>query len=130
MSHRTPAHLLLAVAVIRELGNPCCNPGRLGRGSRAGRVRPGASGSGIGVALILAAVTACALYTVLARRLLLDDASVAVTLVQQAAALGFAVLIVTVLQAVSGEGLDVASLTPSPLLHPGCCTTGSPPGST
>jgi drug/metabolite transporter (DMT)-like permease len=56
--------------------------------------RPGASGNGVGVALTLSAVTACALYAVLARRLLLDDASVSVVLVQQAAALGFAVLLV------------------------------------
>jgi probable blue pigment (indigoidine) exporter len=36
--------------------------------------QPGATGDSIGVALTLIAVSACALYTVLTRRLLLDDA--------------------------------------------------------
>jgi probable blue pigment (indigoidine) exporter len=63
------------------------------------------------VALTLAAVTACALYTVLARSLLLDDAALTVVLVQQAAALGFAVLLVTTAQAVTGDALDLTSLS-------------------
>jgi probable blue pigment (indigoidine) exporter len=74
--------------------------------------RPGASGSAVGVALTLAAVSACALYTVLARRLLLDDASLSIVLVQQAAALGFAILLLAMGQLVTGDGLDVGSLTP------------------
>ena len=74
--------------------------------------RPGASGSGTGVALTLAAVTACALYTVLARRLLLlDDASLSVVLVQQAAALGFAVLLLAAAEAATGDALHLTSLT-------------------
>ncbi len=56
--------------------------------------RPGASGDAIGIALTVGAVMACAFYTVLTRRLLLDDSSLAVVLVQQVAALAFAVLIV------------------------------------
>ena len=55
--------------------------------------RPGASGDAIGIALTIGAVTACAFYTVLTRRLLLDDSSLAVVLVQQLAALGFALVI-------------------------------------
>jgi probable blue pigment (indigoidine) exporter len=55
--------------------------------------RPGASGDAIGIALTVGAVTACAFYTVLTRRLLLDDSSLAVVLVQQLAALAFALVI-------------------------------------
>ena len=50
----------------------------------------GATGTLIGVLLTVAAVAACALYTVIARYLLVDDASIAVAGVQQAAALVFA----------------------------------------
>ncbi|MDQ4052798.1 MAG: DMT family transporter [Actinomycetota bacterium] len=72
--------------------------------------QPSASGSGGGVALTLAGVLACALYTVLARRLLLDDASVSVALVQQAAALGFALVVLAGAQAVTGDELDLGSM--------------------
>ncbi len=54
--------------------------------------QPGASGDAIGIALTAGAVSACAFYTVLTRRLLLDDSSVEVVLVQQVAALCFAVV--------------------------------------
>jgi probable blue pigment (indigoidine) exporter len=57
-------------------------------GQRAGGTTPG-------VTLTLAGVTCCALYTVLCRRLLLDDATLPVVLVQQLAALGFATLLAT-----------------------------------
>ena len=66
--------------------------------------RPGTAGSGAGVALTLAAVGACALYTVLARALLLEDASVTVALLQQLAALGFAVLLTLSVETVIGSG--------------------------
>ena len=56
--------------------------------------RPGASGDATGIALTVGAVTACAVYTVLTRWLLLDDSSLPVVLVQQVAALGFAVVLV------------------------------------
>ncbi len=55
--------------------------------------RPGVAGDAVGVALTVAAVTACACYTVLTRRLLLDDSSLLVALVQQAAAFSFAVVV-------------------------------------
>ena len=55
--------------------------------------RPGAGGDPIGLALTAAAVTACACYTVLTRRWLLDDSSLLVALVQQAVALAFAVVV-------------------------------------
>ncbi len=55
--------------------------------------RAGARGSTVGVMLTVAAVMACALYTVAARGLLTDDDPLVVVLVQQAAALGFAGLV-------------------------------------
>lgn len=55
--------------------------------------RPGAAGDAVGITLTVAAVFACACYTVLTRRLLLDDTSLLVALVQQATALGFAVVV-------------------------------------
>lgn len=55
--------------------------------------RPGVAGDAVGVALTVAAVTACACYTVLTRRLLLNDSSLLVALVQQAAAFSFAVVV-------------------------------------
>ncbi len=55
--------------------------------------RPGAGGDATGVVLTLAAVTACALYTVLTRRFVLDDGSLDVVVVQQAAALVFALVL-------------------------------------
>lgn len=73
--------------------------------------QPGASGAGIGVTLTLTAVLGCALYTVLARRLLLDDASVSVALVQQLAALVLAVVVLVAAWAVTDGGAGLGSLT-------------------
>ena len=50
--------------------------------------QPGAAGEAIGITLTLVSVGCCALYTVLTRRLMLDDSSLNVVLTQQAAALG------------------------------------------
>ena len=61
--------------------------------------RPGVTGDALGITLTVGAVTACAAYTVLTRRLLLDDSSLTVVLAQQLAALGFAVLLVGVASA-------------------------------
>lgn len=105
--------LLLAVVMLREHV-----PGRLLAAMAVAVLgvllvvyQPGASGDGVGVALTLAAVTACALYTVLARRLILDDASVSVALLQQAAALGFALVVLAVVHAAGGGSVDVSSLS-------------------
>ena len=68
---------------------------------------PGASGNVPGITLTLAAVAACALYTVLTRRLLLDDGSLEVVLVQQVAALLFAVALAGVGGSVLGAGLAI-----------------------
>ena len=54
---------------------------------------PGVSGAATGIALSLAAVTACAFYSVLTRRMLLDDSSLTVVLAQQLTALACAVAV-------------------------------------
>ncbi len=69
--------------------------------------RPGASGDGIGIGLTVGAVTACAFYTVLTRRLLLDDGSLDVVLVQQGAALCFAVVLAGVVWAMGITNLGL-----------------------
>jgi probable blue pigment (indigoidine) exporter len=58
--------------------------------------QPGATGQAVGITLTLVSVPCCALYTVLTRRLMLDDSSLNVVLAQQAAALVFALLLATV----------------------------------
>lgn len=71
--------------------------------------RPGASGDAMGIALTLGAVTACAFYGVLTRRFLLDDSSVTVVLVQQAAALAFALAIAGITWIAGVADLDLPS---------------------
>ena len=73
--------------------------------------QPGATGAVVGVTLTLVSVGFCALYTVLTRRLLLDDSSLNVVLVQQVAALGFAVVLATVVDVAGGPGWDLAGLS-------------------
>ena len=75
--------------------------------------RPGVAGDAVGIALTVGAVTACASYTVLTRRLLLDDSSLTVVLAQQAAALTFAVLLAGIASAtgISDIGLPVDAST-------------------
>ena len=73
---------------------------------------PGAGGDTLGVALSVATVGCCALYTVLARRLLVDDASLTVAAVQQAAALVFALALLAGSQLISpGAGLTSVPTT-------------------
>jgi drug/metabolite transporter (DMT)-like permease len=69
--------------------------------------RPGASGDAMGVALTVAAVSACAFYAVLTRRLLLDDSSLAVVLVQQVAALCFAIVVAGIASAIGAAELGL-----------------------
>lgn len=71
--------------------------------------RPGTAGDAIGVALTVAAVTACACYTVLTRRWLLDDSSLIVVLVQQGAALTFAVVVAGLASATGVAALGLPS---------------------
>lgn len=71
----------------------------------------GATGDPAGVVLTVSAVGACALYTVAARRLLLDDASITVALVQQTAALAFAVGLVLIAAAFGGANWPTEPLS-------------------
>ncbi len=64
----------------------------------------GAHGNWLGVVLTLAAVTACALYTVLTRKLILDDASLVVVLGQQLLALVLVLVWLVVAAAVTAGG--------------------------
>ncbi len=66
--------------------------------------QPGAAGDAVGITLTLVSIGFCALYTVLTRRLMLDDSSLTVVLAQQAAALVFAVVLATIVDVVGGTG--------------------------
>jgi drug/metabolite transporter (DMT)-like permease len=72
--------------------------------------QPGATGHAVGITLTLVSIGCCALYTVLTRRLMLDDSSLNVVLVQQAAALLFALLLATVVWLVGSTGWDLGGL--------------------
>jgi drug/metabolite transporter (DMT)-like permease len=72
--------------------------------------QPGATGDAVGIALTLVSIGFCALYSVLTRRLVLDDSSLAVVLAQQAAALVFAVALATVVEATGGRGWGLDGL--------------------
>ncbi len=67
----------------------------------------GAAGSAVGILLTVAAVAACALYTVIARFLLVDDSSIAVAGVQQAAALAFAIVVLAVTELLTADGPSI-----------------------
>lgn len=69
--------------------------------------QPGATGDSVGITLTLVSIGFCALYSVLTRRLLLDDSSLNVVLAQQAAALVFAVGLATVVEVAGGTGWDL-----------------------
>jgi probable blue pigment (indigoidine) exporter len=69
--------------------------------------RPGAAGDAVGVALTVAAVAACAVYAVITRRVLLDDSSLTVVLVQQVVALCFAVVVAGIALAVGAAELGL-----------------------
>lgn len=70
--------------------------------------QPGAAGEAVGISLTLVSIGFCALYSVLTRRLLLDDSSLDVVLAQQAAALLFALALTTVVALAGGPGPDLA----------------------
>jgi len=104
--------LLLAAALLRERF-----PGALAAALGTAIVgvllvvyEPGTAGDAAGVVLTLSAVGACALYTVLTRRLLLDDATLPLVLTQQVAALLFALLLATGVQLTTGNGWSVGNL--------------------
>lgn len=87
--------MLLAVVLLRERIAPATTAAVATAmvGVLLVTYRPGASGDATGVALTVGAVSACACYAVLTRRLLLDDSSLAVVLAQQLAALCFAIVV-------------------------------------
>ena len=87
-------------------------------------LRPGATGDARGIALSVAAVAACACYTVLTRKLLLDDGTVGVVLAQQLVALALVVVAVAGASAIGVSALGGAdpSGSPSP---PASSTTAS-----
>jgi drug/metabolite transporter (DMT)-like permease len=59
----------------------------------------GTGGTTAGAALTLAGVGACAVYTVICRKLLADDAALTVVMIQQLCALGFALVLFAAAQA-------------------------------
>jgi probable blue pigment (indigoidine) exporter len=69
--------------------------------------QPGATGDAVGITLTVVSIGFCALYSVLTRRLLLDDSSLAVVLAQQAAALVFAAALATAVAMAGGPGWDL-----------------------
>ena len=71
----------------------------------------GAAGTTVGVLLTVAAVGACAVYTVIARHLLVDDESIAVAGVQQAAALAFAIASLAVSELLTTHGNPIGSVS-------------------
>lgn len=81
--------------------------------------QPGAAGNGAGITLTLVSVGFCAAYTVLTRRLLLDDSSLTVVLAQQAAALGFAIVLATAVDVVGGTGWELTGLSAAAWLGAG-----------
>ena len=72
--------------------------------------QPGVSGKAVGITLTLVSIGFCALYTVLTRRLMLDDSSLTVVLAQQLVALVFAIALASVVELAGGPGWDVAGL--------------------
>ena len=101
--------VLLAVLVLQERITPAT---AIGLGLALVGVllviyQPGATGDATGIALTLAAVTACGVYAVLTRRFLLDDSSLSVVLTQQTAALVFAVVVAGVTAAAGAAELGL-----------------------
>ncbi|WP_148570873.1 DMT family transporter [Nocardioides caldifontis] len=104
--------LLLAALLLREHVSA-----RLGASVAVAMVgvllvvyQPGAAGAPVGIVLTLVAVACCALYTVITRKLVLDDSSLMIVLAQQATALAFAVVIATVVGAAGGTGWSFAGM--------------------
>ena len=103
------AIMLLAALVLREHIPPAlaASVGVAIAGVLLVVYQPGATGDALGITLTLVSIGCCALYSVLTRRLLLDDSSLTVVLAQQAAALVFAVAAGHGRRAVGGTGWDL-----------------------
>ena len=106
------AILLLAALVLRERIRPALALTIAVAVSGALLVvyQPDSAGDAVGVTLTVMSIGFCALYTVLTRRLMLDDSSLTVVLAQQAAALAFAVTLASVVELAGGPGWDVTGL--------------------
>ena len=70
--------------------------------------QPGATGDAVGITLTVVSIGFCALYSVLTRRMLLDDSALTVVLAQQVTALVFAVALATVVALAGGHGWALA----------------------
>jgi drug/metabolite transporter (DMT)-like permease len=81
--------------------------------------QPGASGNAVGITLTLVSIGFCALYTVLTRRMMLDDSSLTVVLAQQTAALVFAIALASVVELAGGPGWNLTGLGESAWLGAG-----------
>ena len=105
-THRQP---LLAALVLRERIPPALAvPVAVAiSGALLVVYQPGASGNAVGITLTLVSIGFCALYTVLTRRLMLDDSALTVVLAQQAAALVFAIALASVVELAGGPGWDL-----------------------
>jgi drug/metabolite transporter (DMT)-like permease len=106
------AILLLAALVLRERIPPALAVTVAVAMSGALLVvyQPGATGDAVGVTLTVVSIGFCALYTVLTRRLMLDDSSLTVVLAQQTAALAIAVALASGVELAGGPGWDLAGL--------------------
>lgn len=71
-------------------------------------ITPDRSNRPIGIVLTLAAVAACAIYTVLSRRWMINESSLRVVIYQQTAALGFALILLSVVGLAGGIPVDSA----------------------
>lgn len=69
----------------------------------------GGEGEPFGVVLTLAGVAACAVYTIVTRKWLASQSMIQVVMAQQAAALGFALVLAVAAGAASGSGIPDAS---------------------
>jgi drug/metabolite transporter (DMT)-like permease len=81
--------------------------------------QPGVSGDLVGILFTITSVGFCAIYTIVTRRLLLDDASLNVVIAQQVAALGFAVLLASFVELLGDNGWDASGLGVASLVAAG-----------
>ena len=72
----------------------------------------GATGDPVGVGLTLAGVGACAVYTVICRKLLADDSALTIVLAQQASALVFAIALNGLAHA-AGWDTSISNVSPA-----------------
>lgn len=69
--------------------------------------QPGANGDAVGITLTVVSIGFCALYSVLTRRMLLDDSALTVVFAQQVAAFFFAITLASFVTLLGGTGWDL-----------------------